>query len=206
MMFPFDIRKMIKLMSPWCPGRIGWRTLINQAYRLLIIFFLSVYSSPTVDAQSNQVQEYNVKAAFLFNFANFIEWPDRAFPSKEASFVVGVLGDNPFGNALNALRAKNIQGRKVEIRNYSKAEDILGCQILFISGSGQGNLNPNMKSLKGIPILTVSDQDGFCQQGGMINLIPVGNRIGFEVNEYAARQAGIKISSQLLKLARKIVE
>lgn len=172
----------------------------------LWVFFILLQSMPSVFAQSPRVQEYQVKAAFLFNFANFVEWPDKAFTSKESSFVVGILGANPFGDALNSLHGKTVKGRKMEVRNYTEADEALNCQILFISGSERGNLPRIMKSLKGSPVLIVGDRDGFCREGGMINLVPVNNRIGFEINDSAARRAGLKISSQLLKLAREIVE
>ncbi|MHB9027251.1 MAG: YfiR family protein [Candidatus Latescibacterota bacterium] len=167
---------------------------------------MSMHGIPVIFAQSPPVREYQVKAAFLFRFANFVDWPDRAFQSKESGFVIGVLGDNPFGEALDSLKGKTIKGRRVVVRNYTEVEDALNCQVLFISGSENDNLPSIIKSLSESPVLTVGDREGFCRKGVMINMVPVEKNIGFEVNDSAARRAGLRISSQLLKLAQKIYE
>jgi hypothetical protein len=173
---------------------------------IFLVLFIAAHRFSSSVAQSPPVQEYQLKAAFLIKFAIFTEWPGRAFQSKDSPFIIGVLGENPFEGALDSLRGKTVNGRMIAVRHYTGVEDAVNCQVLFISGSEKDALPHVIQSLEGIPVLTVGDQEGFCRKGGMINMIPVEKNIRFEVNNSAARMAGLRISSQILKLARKIYE
>ncbi len=208
MIYPGQITARIGFWHWWRLKDAIKRIAGTFLYKLVFfcVLFISLQGIPSTFAQSLPMQEYQVKAAFLFNFGNFIEWPKKAFQNKESSFVICVLGDNPFGEALDSLEGKTIHGKRVVIRYFTNVDDALNSDILFISNSEQRNLPGILKSLKESPVLTVGDYEGFCQNGGMINLSRIENRIGFEVNDSAALRAGLKISSQLLKLARKIVE
>lgn len=173
---------------------------------LVCIVLNGAYGPLPACARLRHGQEYQIKAAFLFNFANFVEWPDEAFAGDGKYFIISIVGNNPFGGALAALKGKTLKGRNVVVRYCKEAADARNSHILFISGSEQGNVNHIVKSLKGSPVLTVGDQEGFCQAGGMINMINVDSRIGFEIDVSAARRAGLQVSSHLLKLAKEVIQ
>lgn len=145
--------------------------------------------------------EYEVKAAFLLNFAKFVEWPADAF-GGDGHFVIGVLGNDPFGHALDQMvKDKSVNGRRVVIRRLQTARDTKGCHILFISSSERGRLSQVLSSLNGSPFLTVADMDRFTQMGGMIGMVMQENKIRFEINVAITELARLKVSSKLLSLA-----
>lgn len=148
-----------------------------------------------------EFDEYAVKAAYLYNFAKFVEWPQEAFATADAPLRICIVGDNPFGDALAALSGKTAQDHPVETRLVSAATGFGSCHIVFISGTEQGQFKTLLAKLSRLPILTVSDINAFAQAGGMIGLVEADQRIRFDINLAAARQVGLKISSQLLKLA-----
>jgi hypothetical protein len=147
--------------------------------------------------------EYQVKAAYLFNFVKFVEWPEEAFTDPLAPIVIGIVGDDPFGDALpQVVSGKTVQGRDLVIRKYHAGEDLRGSHILFISGSEKKRLPQLLSSLHGSCVLTVADVDGFLEEGGMIRLFSEESRVRFAINVDAAIRAKLKISSKLLSLAR----
>jgi hypothetical protein len=152
----------------------------------------------------DKVERYSVKAAFIFNFAKFVTWPSQVFESEKSPLVIGIIGSDPFGDSFEIFSGQTIQKRKVIVSHIENISEAQKCHIIFISDSGKKNLREILKSLKWSPVLTVSDVDGFCQEDGKINWIDMEERVGFEINNSPARQAGLTISSQLLKLARKI--
>ncbi len=179
----------------------------------LKIFFIITFcqffgSLPNVLADQPQPQEYEVKAAFLYNFANFVKWPETAFTDAQSPFCICVIGDNPFGQALNMLAEKKIQKRELVIRHCHKMEEACRgrCHILFISASLKEKLPEILRISQRHNMLTVSDIPGFAEQGGVIGLVTVKNKIRFEINLKAAERHGLVISSRLLKLAKIIDE
>jgi len=159
--------------------------------------------SPHARAQS--VSEYQVKAAFLYNFAKFVEWPPNLFNDPRDPFVLCVAGDDPFGNLLDGIvLGKTANGHPLAVRRLRREREARSCQILFVSSSERNRLRPVLKSLRGASVLTVGETDGFAQEGGMINLTLEDNRVHFEINVAAAERAGLKISSKLLSLARVV--
>jgi hypothetical protein len=145
---------------------------------------------------------YEVKAAFLYNFAQFVEWPTNAFADAQSPIVIGILGEDPFGASLNEIvRGENVNGRPLAIAHYQRVEDIKACQILFISQSESRRLEEILASLKGRGILTVGDIDGFAKRGGMIRFVIENNRVRFRIDVEAAKAANLTISSKLLRLA-----
>ena len=148
--------------------------------------------------------EYEVKAAFLYNFAKFTEWPMEQDPGTP--IVIGVLGEDPFGEVLeHTIRGKQVRGRALTIKRFRKVEDPLkSCHILFIS-SESATASRALKFLQGARVLTVGESRAFCSLGGTINFVLDHRRVRFEINVAAAERAGLKLSSKLLKLA-KIVE
>lgn len=151
--------------------------------------------------------EYEVKAAYLLNFARFVEWPTGAFAQETSPVVLGVLGRDPFGNALDRiLGAQKIGGRSFEIRRAARLQELGTCHILFISASEGDRMDGILSSLRGQATLTIADMEKFAPSGGVIGFFTEEKRVRFEANPAAAQRAGIKLSSKLLKLARIVKE
>lgn len=149
--------------------------------------------------------EYQVKAAYLFNFLKFVEWPEEAFPDPLAPIVIGISGDDPFGNALpQVIIGKTVQGRDLVIHKYHFGEDLRGAHILFIGPSEKKRLPQILSSLRGSSVLTVADTEGFLEAGGMIQFLSENDRVRFAINVDATSRAKLKMSSKLLSLARAV--
>lgn len=151
-----------------------------------------------------EASEYTVKAALLYNFAKFVQWPNATFKSEDEPIVFGILGKDPFGEAANLLNGKTIQNRKIELKRFTRSQNFSTCHILFISSSEKDHLESILNTLASRSVLTVGEIDKFMQVGGIINFIIVDDKIRFEINAAAAKHANIKISSQLLKLANTV--
>ena len=155
-------------------------------------------------AQQSNPTEYQVKAAYLYNFGKFIEWPAKVNDSGE-SFTICVLGQDPFGTALDrTIAGESINGRKVAIKRIAKPMDALVCRILFISSTEENRLKEILAIIDKTSILTVSDIPHFTQRGGMIQFIIEANRVRFEVNLTNSELVGLTLSSQLLKVAASV--
>jgi len=153
-------------------------------------------------AQGGRAPEYQVKAVFLFNFAQFVDWPPEAVPDSKAPLVIGVLGDDPFGGILEqTVRGEHRGARPFEVRRFQRVDDIKTCDILFISRSEGDRVGEILASLKSRPILTVSDGEAFAERGGMIRFVTESNRIRLKINLQAAQAAHLTISSKLLRVA-----
>jgi len=145
-----------------------------------------------------------VKAAFLFNFAKFVDWPVDSMPAK-VPFVIGVLGNEGLEEALRAIvRGKTINDRELVVKRVSSSEDLTRMHLVFVAASEKGRLPDLLKRLDGWSVLTVSDVDRFCQTGGVIALAMEDNRVRFDVNLDAAEKGRLKVSSKLLALARTV--
>ena len=146
--------------------------------------------------------EYQVKAAFLFNFAQFAEWPARAFPGTRAPLVIGILGEDPFGAYLDELvKGEKVGERPLTVRRCRDPKDVAGCHILFISRSEADRLEQIMPPLKGQSVLTVSDADAFTRQGGLVRLVTDNGKIRLRINVEAAKACGLTISSKIIRPA-----
>ncbi|MFI5174453.1 MAG: YfiR family protein [Terriglobia bacterium] len=154
---------------------------------------------------SQSPREYQVKAAFLYNFAKFIEWPSNVAADPNSPFVLGIMGDDPFGADLEqTINGKAVNGRRLVIKRFKRGQPLDLCQILFISSSEQGHLTQILDSLKGSSVLTVGEADHFAQSGGIINFTLKDDRVRFEINLGAADRARLKISSKLLVLGEVV--
>ncbi len=177
--------------------------MFNKTIKIFIsaLFFLtSIVSSG--NAADDLVGEYLVKAAFLYNFAKFVEWPDDAFTDSSSPIKLCILGDDPFGVAIESIRGKTVRGRKLIIKFISRAANLESCHILFVSTSEKDKLELVFQHIKNLNVLTVGDAPHFTSCGGIINLFKVKTRVKFEINIDAAKAAELKISSKLLKLAK----
>lgn len=171
---------------------------------LIIISLLFALGTPKTNAQ--QFTEYEVKAAYIFNFTKFIKWPDKAFDNNSSPYVLGIYGNDPFGDILkNIILNRESQDRKWVVKYYSKPEQIQKCHILFISNIQNSELKHIIDHVKTKPILTVGDEISlFCEQGGIINFSSGNTPKRFEINNTAASHAQLNISSKLLMLSKII--
>jgi len=152
--------------------------------------------------QSPRASEYQVKAVFLFNFAQFVEWESVAAQDPRTPLLIGILGDDPFGPFLDeTVRGERLGARPFEVRRYRQLTDIETCDILFISRSEVERVGQILAALHTRPILTVSDAEDFAKRGGMIQFFNDKNRIRLRVNLEAAQTANLAISSKLLRVA-----
>ena len=176
----------------------GWR--LGRA--LLIAIVLGAGGKPHLHGQPETPSESEVKAVYLYNFGKFIQWPVE--PGQDA-FVICVLGEDPFGPILDRiLEGETLDGRPASPRRIADVGQAEGCRIVFISSSEARRLTPILEGLKGSRILTVSDVTDFASRGGMIELVVEGERVRFDVDLNAARAAGLVLSSELLKVARRV--
>ena len=154
--------------------------------------------SPAAAAAS---REYLIKAAFLYSFAKFTVWPIEAFSDPQAPLRLCILGEDPFGAALESIEGKSIKNRPLAIIRIAQVADAERCHILFVSTSEEERLRAILDDLRERPILTISDIPNFARAGGTINLKTVEDRIRFDINVDAANAADLRISSKLLRLA-----
>jgi len=152
--------------------------------------------------------EYEVKAAFLYNFAKFVEWPSTAFATPDAPLVFCIVGPNPFDGRLERVVSdRTANGRRIEVRDAVSVNETGGCHLVFVPESEENavaRLVHVAASVPGVPVLTVGETEGFAEAGGMIQLVVDEGRVRFDINAAAAEQEGLKLSSQLLKLARRV--
>ena len=170
-------------------------------YKGLLLLLLSTLSSAQVRAPESN--EYQIKAGFLINFVKFVEWPAESFADGGAALVIGLIGDDPFGGALDEMvSGKTINSRRLEVRRLKWGQDLKGCHLLFVSTSERKRLSQIIDALKGSSVLTVGEMGQFNQQGGIINFVMDAKKVRFEINVTMADRAKLKISSKLLALAR----
>jgi hypothetical protein len=174
--------------------------VINIVTRALLLVWLF---APLLRAES----EYDVKAAYLFKFTKFVEWPATAFAGPDAPFVIGIVGRDPFSGGLERLINGTTTGdHKIEVShlNVNEPAELRGCQMIFVSASEHRRLANILSALQGRPVLVVGESEGFASAGGMIGFALRESRVGIEINSAAAHQARLKISSQLLNLAKLV--
>jgi hypothetical protein len=170
--------------------------------RMLLVSLVALMGHMlSAQVQSQATNEYQVKAAFIFNFAKFVDWPSDA-SGNGGALVVGVVGEDPFGGALDQLNGNTVNGRRLQIKRMRWGDDLRGCQILFISASEGKHLGKILESIKGTSVLTIGEMPQFNQSGGMIRFVIQDNKVRFEINAAAAGQARLRISSKLLALSK----
>jgi len=157
------------------------------------------------EGQQPRASEYQVKAAYLFNFSRFVSWPAQGSGDASAPFSICVMGKDPFGQVLDATVAgENIGGKSVVARRLAQAEQASNCRVLFISSSEESRLREILAALDKASVLTVSDIAHFAERGGMIQFVLQDNRVRFEVNLASATGAKLTLSSELLKVAVEV--
>ncbi|HVZ79535.1 MAG TPA: YfiR family protein [bacterium] len=153
-------------------------------------------------ARAEISKEYQVKAVFLFNFAQFVQWPKTAFEKPDAPFCIGVLGDDPFDGFIDeTIKGEKVNGHPMVIHRFHSSEEAKNCQILFVSHSAEGEVGRILRDLKGQDVLTVGDDSRFTDSGGVIGFFLENNKIRFKINLEAAKRGHLVISSKILRLA-----
>lgn len=176
------------------PLRGGWRGWVG------ILLLAAGFVAP-LGAQSSK--EYDLKAVFLYNFATFVEWPESARLQPGEPFVIGVLGNDPFGAVLDEVVAgEMIKGSPLQVRRLKSLAEIEGCRILFVSRSGTPPIHEVMAAVQGRPVLTVADNEHFAAGGGIIGFSTHSGRLQLHINAEAARASGLSISSKLLRVSK----
>lgn len=176
------------LILPAALALLAWMTLCTS---------LSSAQGPT---------EHQVKAAFLYNFAKFVEWPIEAFATPASPLQLCVLGEDPFGSDLkDIVKGKVVAGHEVEVLNPDNLQQCKNCHILFVSPSERARARQILEALQDKSVLTIGDTKGFAEQGGMINFVLENDRVRFEINLKAAERARLRISSKLLNVAKLVI-
>lgn len=171
----------------------------------VVLLCIACLLTPRVAA--GQPTEYEVKAAFLLNFTRFVEWPQMAFPDPGAPLVIGIVGEDPFGDVLPKLvQGQKAQGRPIEIRRFREAEDCGDCHVLFLSRSVADEAKRILRRLGSRPVLTVNENEDFVRDGGVIRFALVNETVRFDINLKAAEAAELKVSSKLVAVARSVVK
>ena len=174
------------------------KKLINVCLPML---YLMIGIGLPADIYAGTVKEYSVKAALVFNFARFTDWPLDTLVDSPKIFSICVVGDGTILDAFAGVNGKYIKGCRIVVKRVRRMQKSDTCNLLFISGSDRSILPKIFAAVEGKPVLTIGEMSGFTEAGGIINLVKTENRIKFEVNLKAAQQAGLKISSRILKLA-----
>lgn len=184
-----------------CGRACGARFVFFAALLLATLFPWT--ESGTFAGQS--ATEYQVKAAYLFNFLKFVEWPDDPAADPHGKWVIGFIGDTPIGDELaQVIAGKNVLGRDLQVKKFRAADNLRACNILFISESENKRLPPILAELRGSSVLTVADMDNFIGSGGMIQFVVEDARVRVAIDVGATSRARLKVSSKLLSLARTV--
>jgi hypothetical protein len=176
------------------------KRLSALALRLALALLVSLSSG--VPARADEPAEYRLKAAFLFNFALFTEWP------AEVGGVLNlcIYGTDPFGKEVDALQGKAVGGRTIDVQRKPAGDSLAGCQIVFVASSAIGTLPRVLERVRGRPVLVVADSVGAVRQGAALNLAVDRNKVSFNANLQAARGAGLTLNAKLLRLATEVIQ
>jgi len=171
---------------------------------LFLLLTAMVDAGAGVIAQEMVQSEARLKSAFIFNFAKFVEWPANAFADANSPMVVGLVGKDTLGSALDqVIQGKSLNGRPMIVHRFAVGQEVQPCHILFVSAKNEANLAQILQRARGASVLTVGETEGFLKAGGIIRFVTVDNRLQFEISSSNAAQSGLKISSKLLQLSRK---
>lgn len=192
---------------------------------VLLIVLAALFAAPVTAADSKQNRERQIKAAFLYNFINFVEWPKEKMPDNNEPIIIGIIGNKDFVKAFDPIKGKQIRGKDIVIKYFkdlnelkksegkddSKRNQIIDsykkCHILFFSAlTNKENITAIVEELKGTPVLVVGENPGFLESGGNIRFLTEEKKIRFEINLASAKHNNVEIRSKLLKLARRVIK
>jgi hypothetical protein len=183
-------------------------SILKKLGRTLVLFvalFVTIGAPCAFCAKQDELPEYEVKAAFLFNFVKFVDWPAEVFADGKSPFVIGVLGDDPFGATLTRmLLGKTINGHRLLARRIARLDEIKDVHLLFVCRSEKERLPEILDAVNSIPVLCVSDAERASDRGAAISFGVENGRVVFDVNADAVARTGLRISSKLLPVARSV--
>lgn len=186
--------------------RGGNRRALGRVAASWLAALLFIGWAGRVLGQTSASSEYQVKAAFLFHFAQFVEWPPETFKDATSPVTYCTAGADPFHGVLEAgLDRKTIGGRPIRVLHFKQAQEIQGCQVLFVGTQEKKFISTILANVRATPVLTVGESENFARQGGMIGFFLEDNKVRFEINLDAAEQAKLKISARLLTLAKTVI-
>lgn len=189
---------------------------------VLTAWSLSLTAAPQAWADAPTNTEYTVKAVVVYNFLKFVDWPKEKMGDADQPLIIGIIGTDVFHNAFDAIRQKTVDNRQVVVKHFKgvdqvekagekepgrphpQIEAIRKSHLLFLCPSERPHIREILRSVGGHHVLTVADTEGFLEAGGIINLLLVDEKVAFEINVTAAKQAGLQIRSKLLRLAKRI--
>jgi len=176
------------------------------AFSLAVLLVTISIASLSLNGQSNGMNEYEVKAAFLFHFAQFVEWPVETFKDSDTPLTYCTVGEDVFRGALEeSVMGKRVNNRPLRVAHLREREPIDGCQVLFIAGAPKGRRADELAIAKGHAVLTVGETEYFARDGGIIGFLLEENKVRFEINLNAAHKAQLKVSARLLALAKTVL-
>jgi hypothetical protein len=185
------------------PGNSRLQGLLRTAWGMMFCCLLAL--SPADAAEPAVTKEQQVRAAFLYNFTKFVEWPEEKFADTNAPIVIGVLGRNPFGSALtDTVRDRKVNGRVIQVRQIANVSEVRGLHVLFLSGGETARFDGLENALREASVLGVGESETFLQRGGTIRFVLEEDKVRFEIDMRSAERAKLKISSQLQRLARTV--
>ena len=199
---------MNRFMDRNCSRPAAERHAFRRRFLQIVVVAVAWLSLQSATfAAPNQPTEYEVKAAYLYQFGKFVEWPEGASSGSSNDFAICTLGVDPFGSVLDqTISGRSVQGRKVIAKRLSSVSDASECKILFVGSSEQNRTAEILKIVQGKGILTVGERADFITQGGMVQFQVEQNKVRFEINLPAVERSNLKVSSQLLKVARVVNE
>jgi hypothetical protein len=190
--------------------RFGRRYLTSHGASPILVLLMGALALTRGVPASWGAQGYrvsDVEAAFIYNFAKFVEWPAEAFGRSDSPIAIGIVGEDPFGPVMEQItQGKQVDGHPFVIRRMHASDDMRNRQILFISSSEGGKTKQLLERLRGTPVLTIGESRGFAKQGGVIDFVVEQGKVRFEINVGAARRARLNISSRLLSLAKIVTD
>jgi hypothetical protein len=173
----------------------------NRQTTIAIVLAMASLMRPALADEPSR--EYQVKAAFIFNFTQFVQWPDNAFNGSDDVFTIAIVGGDPFNGALeHAVAGKTVGSHRIVFRHFDNAADVQPCQLLFVPSTEDGELTAIMNKLGNVPVLTIGESEVFPRMGGEMRFYTEENKVRFEINMDAIGKSGLKISSKLLRLAK----
>ncbi len=168
-----------------------------------LLLWVGLVSGGAGSSPARTLSEYELKAVFLFNFTQFVEWPSSAFAGPDAPLCIGVLGEDPFGASLDeAVRGESSRGRPLTVRRARDVDGVSECQLVFVAASEQPRVEASLARLEAGPTLTVGESADFARQGGVIGFYRDGKKLRFEISAGVARRKELKLGAQLLRLGR----
>ena len=182
-----------------------WIRALRCPARFLFAFAGILFLAPFAAAQRQEPQEYQVKAVYLYNFGRFVQWPTKDVVNNDGPFTICVLGQDPFGPALDStVSGEKIDGKDVTAKRILTPPEAAACRVVFVSSSEVIQIKEILSALGKYSVLTVSDIPDFLENGGMVQFVLADRKVRFKINLAATRQAGLNLSSQLLKVAEEV--